>query len=604
MKYILIIFVFIVSSLAEEDKGWNSLPAETVAAFRLNLSEDALSDIQVNTKLGRQVFSKERFSQFIKIIQKHSLTNPKLAAIMAEVRSAGFSLDELLQICHSKIGFGVLPETHGDDTYWTILGWADLKGDLAHKTFAQLKEKSKAKLIKVSGREALLFVEENKTAQTLLVELEGQLLVAINDLDEKSKNRKVRSKSVTDSVASGEFIESRKLTSDKGSKEASLLLCKKHLSSFVDDLKSSKLGTFAKTFKETQIDSNRVSEGKRVMDFHVNVAKILHVVEPGNKQVKMLGLGGLESFSTTLALSGNSLNSSFFIEAAEPREGILGLLNQPRIESRPPAWVPADINSYNHISFDFELLLTQLKKIASKQFGPAAVENRVKKADLSLQAFVGIKLESLLKSFGQSIMVLDYGVNLADKKADFLQSNVAVVIPFDNNKILDRVIEIMTPFAANSGIMRNDKLGFKGLSFDTPDFTGGFFMGHKFIILTSGEGVDDKLLNSIAAPNSAQSLVNSSAYKAFAAKEKVPDGILFSYGDLSKNGVVLYDVVKKMIDQNQALINLNKRDRSFINEMIQNLPSKKELEGIFGISHGYAYPDKSGVTFKGTIELP
>ena len=58
---------------AQQKSAWESLPEDTIAAMRIDFSEDISSQIQNNTRLGRQVFSPVRIQKIKDILIKNML---------------------------------------------------------------------------------------------------------------------------------------------------------------------------------------------------------------------------------------------------------------------------------------------------------------------------------------------------------------------------------------------------------------------------------------------------------------------------------------------------------------------------------------------------
>ncbi|WP_169980858.1 hypothetical protein [Tautonia rosea] len=92
--------------------------------------------------------------------------------------------------------------------------------------------------------------------------------------------------------------------------------------------------------------------------------------------LRTLGVDQLKAVGGTLDLATGDYDSisKTFVYAPGPRAGILRLVQMPPIAPTPEAWVPADVSSYQTISWDLNAAYTALGDLVN-MFLPGALEN-------------------------------------------------------------------------------------------------------------------------------------------------------------------------------------------------------------------------------------
>ncbi|MEW4570257.1 hypothetical protein AB1L88_20515 [Tautonia sp. JC769] len=92
--------------------------------------------------------------------------------------------------------------------------------------------------------------------------------------------------------------------------------------------------------------------------------------------LRTLGVDQLKAVGGTVDLATGDYDSisKTFVYAPGPRAGILRLFQMPPIEGTPEAWVPADVSSYQTISWDLGAAYTALGDLVN-MFLPGAIEN-------------------------------------------------------------------------------------------------------------------------------------------------------------------------------------------------------------------------------------
>ena len=87
--------------------------------------------------------------------------------------------------------------------------------------------------------------------------------------------------------------------------------------------------------------------------------------------------------------------------------------------------------------------------------------------------------------------------------------------------------------------------------------------------------------------------------------ENPEKSIMFTYGDAAKMAPMVYQTISQMVTREDILRDISSdREKAFVNDLLDLLPSETEVEGVFGNSHSVALPVKSGFILKSSIDLP
>lgn len=101
--------------------------------------------------------------------------------------------------------------------------------------------------------------------------------------------------------------------------------------------------------------------------------------ENGNLQqvegiLQAIGLNNLKSISAVLDMNSDKYDQvlKIFVAAPQPAQGILRLLQMPRLAMKPEAWVPATVSSYQSQSWDLDEAFNGFVELVN-QFAPGTV---------------------------------------------------------------------------------------------------------------------------------------------------------------------------------------------------------------------------------------
>ncbi|MCM8541719.1 MAG: hypothetical protein NE328_15730 [Lentisphaeraceae bacterium] len=636
LKITAVVSLIPAALFGQKQTGWNSLPEDTIAAVNVNFSKNITDKIQNNTNLGKKVFNQQKFNQLKTIIQNHASVNPEMAAGLAWLKASGFELDDIFGLFNNNMGFGILPGSAGSQKYFTVLFWADFNDELINKIYKFIDDKAgeqkKRVDIELDGEKVIHLFAGKDTAHVMITRLGHRLIVTISDFDKNSKygefsdgdvkaledafQKKSSNGELKIKPFQDEFVEGAETQPESSSKVAASNalgeLLKGNTARFLMAQKGEG-GEFARRLLSKPGVANARPVGDMVIEGYLDIAKAIELSGEGTSEIELLGLNNLEGIALWSAIDGNESNTSIFVSSPAPRKGLLTLLDQPKTDALPPAWVPENVMNYSHLSFDFNILYNVIKKIASSQLGAGAVDAQEQTANNTLKALMETDIKGLVNSFGKKIYQVNFGFEMqSNSNANALGLNAlpvnktAVVIEFTNEKVMRKLIELAGAFLQQPGITKSQEHGFDGFRIENPMFKGSIFYGQQKLVISIGEGTTEMILSAMAnPPKGADALINSKKFIDFIKSKKPEKSSVFSYGDASKMAPSIYSALSQLITREQVLADIsNEREKAFANDLLDLLPTESDVEGIFGISHSVGMPIESGFIFKSTVELP
>ena len=372
----------------------------------MDFSEDLLLKLRDKTSLGKTILSKKNIAHFVEIVKKHSLVNPKLAAILAELRSSGFTIDELARILNSKLGVALIPEDNDGNIYWSLVAWAEMGEGIASKIIASLSERNQGKVISLNGQKGLAFQNDWETSFTILSAHNNSLILVSSDIDEKLKNKSANQKQTKSSKLKFGFQQS------KGEPIASKHVCSQRFSSFIHSHSGSGVSKFINKLNKGKLYKEKNPTGRRVIEYHVDFGFLKKLLADDINKLEMTGFSKLKHISGLVSYENKFMKSQSFVETETPRTSLLKLMDQPKISLEIEDWITDEVNAYSHMSMDMEFMYGQIKEMLSHQFGKAAVVDKLKEANMHCRAFIGHDIKTILSGFGNKVTFLDYGLSL------------------------------------------------------------------------------------------------------------------------------------------------------------------------------------------------
>ena len=513
LKITAVVSLIPAALFGQKQTGWNSLPEDTIAAVNVNFSKNITDKIQNNTNLGKKVFNQQKFNQLKTIIQNHASVNPEMAAGLAWLKASGFELDDIFGLFNNNMGFGILPGSAGSQKYFTVLFWADFNDELINKIYKFIDDKAgeqkKRVDIELDGEKVIHLFAGKDTAHVMITRLGHRLIVTISDFDKNSKygefsdgdvkaledafQKKSSNGELKIKPFQDEFVEGAETQSESSAKVAASNalgeLLKGNTARFLMAQKGEG-GEFARRLLSKPGVANARPVGDMVIEGYLDIAKAIELSGEGTSEIELLGLNNLEGIALWSAIDGNESNTSIFVSSPAPRKGLLTLLDQPKTDALPPAWVPENVMNYSHLSFDFNILYNVIKKIASSQLGAGAVDAQEQTANNTLKALMETDIKGLVNSFGKKIYQVNFGFEMqSNSNANALGLNAlpvnktAVVIEFTNEKVMRKLIELAGAFLQQPGITKSQEHGFDGFRIENPMFKGSIFYGQQKLVI-------------------------------------------------------------------------------------------------------------------------
>ena len=607
-----------ITSFAQKTSGWNSLPEETVAALRMNFSEAILKKMQTNTKLGATVLNQTKINSLKELILKQAEMDSKFATGIAELRKAGFELNDIFALGNSNMGFGVIP----DKNAFTVLMWADIKEKMMNKMYAQVQLKSgkgkKRTDIELAGQKVIYLTGGKDGSHAMISRIGNRLILALCNTGDAVKNigsnfdeseddpfgpNSSKSDSLKITPFQDEFVEGDSSDSDEQAPKVNNLalegVIKKNFARFIIAQKGNGGGFASAALNKPGMAQAR-PEGEVICEGYVDITKLMKHLSAQSAGMfidkKLLDMDNLQALSMWQSFDGKNLNSSFFLSCPQPRTGVLSILEQADLAVTPPNWVPANVKTYSHMSFDFMKLFDVVKTAAAAQMGQPVVDQQVARADTTLRALLQISVKELLGGFGKQMYMVDFGA-----------SDAAFVMGFNNPTFMSKAFEWLSPLVASQGIVRTKVQGFDGFTFKQKGVEISLFYGKKHIVFTTGKETLNTVISLISnPPKGKDALAASDKFQAFLAKESLGKSMAFSYGDGSKKGTEIFQILNSGGMTKEKILKdiSDKAEKAFVKGLLDLMPTENDLNGVLGFTHAEIKKMPSGFIMKSKTALP
>jgi hypothetical protein len=338
-----------------------------------------------------------------------------------------------------------------------------------------------------------------------------------------------------------------------------------------------------------------------------------------------LGADRLGMLLFRMTLDGTNLRSGLFLAAPAPRQGIFALLDQPAIASVPPAWVPADVVQYGHVSVDLGSAYRQMKQWAIGQFADEAQETFTN-LENQFSAMLQEQPDKLLSSLGHQHTVLGFETSLpvvgasgeaSDDEAPEADDHIAIVWQVKESETWARIVQAIGVFAGmTQGAARaTEEQGFRGWRLNTESHAAGLVLGKGSLVLGLGEGTLERTLSCLNHPPQGPDALHTSVlFSRAQALLPLDMGIGFELTDGNRyvKGMRRWiEASLKRFDELRARAagddrsddNENARNAPPIKDFLELLPSEEELDGVLGVSVGQTQVNDQGLISQSVSEL-
>ncbi len=335
------------------------------------------------------------------------------------------------------------------------------------------------------------------------------------------------------------------------------------------------------------------------------------------KLVKGLGLDTLGPLGWRMALDGNLLGAGIFASVPSPRSGIFSLVDQTPIAAEPPAWVSADVVSYEQFSFDLAKAYARIKSMVIELVGDqsrAGIDFIESQVTRTVQADPA----SLLGALGTrhiAIGLMPRTEAKPDDEGEMSTGRSGMVWEVKDETLLRRVMQIGATMTGQDPL---EEQGFMGLRIQQPQFQGGVFLGRGFLVVGAGDSAIESLLSMLRSPPAGEaSLTGSSIYRR-ACELLAPEACLtYQLTDNNRNMKAARQIVVNTLelikkhqqagdddDDNELNSAFDKLNPEMIDKLLELLPSESELDGALGVGVSQMKANENGVVSRSVVELP
>lgn len=569
---------------------FESLPAETIAAFRFDNSPETLAEYVDNTKIGKLLFSDEKISQYKSLIEELIESEDEGGNFLQKLGELGLELDDLYEMVSSHVGVAMVEqEVPGHLDMPTILAWAEMREGVASRALQAVLEGS----------------AENETLERIDLELPGGPGARIRDLSDGSsylvaqmENRFIFAlgnvrEPITDMDAAKVF------------ENAELEALGQFMSAQQGDG-----GEFLSTlYADPGLNEARPDFYAR-LELLGDISSALQFVPAQSMQaLQAIELDKLTKIGVWSGFVDMEERSVMFLGAPAPRSGIATLMENEFFEFQPPAWVPSSVNSYTAASFDMNKLYDFALDIAKKFAAPEQVEQQVAMANGQLQAMLQADIPTLLSAFGDKMHLVEYPIEMVSmttpegETVDVPRASQAMVMDFTRPEILQAGIAMLSsmPQNPNSGFELIDEQGFSGMRMENPS-QGTVTLAHgmgKLVMAVGAPQTSSRIFSTLTnLPEGENALSNDPELREYLAETGVKPGMLFSYSRGEQMLKNLVPVFESLADSMRA--SSGEESAELLDRVIELFPSEDELEGLLGIAFSRAYHNESGMILEGS----
>ncbi|MBK1879105.1 hypothetical protein [Pelagicoccus mobilis] len=577
------------SSFGALNSPFESLPAETIAAFRFDNSPETLEQYVDNTKMGQLLFSDEKIAEYKAFIEKLIESEEAGGNFIQKLGEVGLELDDLYEMATSHIGGAVVDHpVPGHLSMPTILIWAEMSDGVAERAFQAVLEGSAENEgiertdLELPGGPGARIRKIADGSSFLVAQIENRFLFAIGNVREE----------IADMEAARVFEEAEL--------EALGLFMTAQLEGggeFLSDF-----------YADAGVSSVRPSYETR-LELLGDVQRLLDFVPPQNRQmVESLDINDFNKIGVWSGFVDMEERSILYFGAPAPRKGVAKLFENEFFEFQPPAWVPSSVNTYTAASFDMMKLYDFALETAKKFAPPEQVEQQLGMVNAQLQMSLQTDIETLLSSFGTRIHMLEYPIELVSvdvgegNNVDIPQSSQAIVMDFTRPEILQAGMAMIGAMAQNpaSGFELVDEMGFSGVRMKQPG-QGSVTIAHglgKLVFAIGTDNTSSRIFSTLTTvPEGEDALAGNSELRDYLSEAGVKQGTMFSY---SQGDKVLKNLVPVFQTLSDTMSTAAGEDAGeLVDDLVNLLPKEEELEGLLGITFSRMYYNDAGIVLEG-----
>lgn len=573
-------------SAADLHSPFESLPSETIAAFRFDNSPEVLDAYVEQTRIGQLLLSEEKISEYKGFIEALIESEDKGENFVSKLGEVGLELDDLYEMVGSHIGAAVVQQPVPEHLSMpTIFVWAEMRDGVAERAYNAVLEGSSENEeieridLELPGGPGARIRNTKDGSSFLVAQLGDRFFFAIGNVMEPITT-----------IEEAEVFENAELEALGQFLAAQLDGGGDFLTSFYSD---------------SGLSDARPDYATR-LEVLGDVQELLGFLPPQYRQ--MVEAFEFDKFTKVGLWSGfvdMEERSTVFIGAPSPRSGIATLMENEFFEFQPPEWIPSNVNAYTVASFDMNKLYDLAIGLAKKFMPPEQVEQQVAMANGQLQMMLQSDITTLMSAFGQRIHVLEYPMEMVAVEGTSLQlprSSQAMVMDFTRPEILQAGMAMLAQVAQGpaAGIQLVDEQGFTGVRISDPA-QGVVTIAHgmgKLVFAVGTEQTSSRIFSTLTnLPEGEDSLANSVAFREFVSGNNIKPAALFSY---SRGEEILKNLVPVFKSMSSSMkVSAGSDAAEMMDKVIDLFPSEEELEGLLGITFSRMYHNESGIILEG-----
>ncbi|MDQ8200327.1 hypothetical protein QEH56_19340 [Pelagicoccus enzymogenes] len=577
-------------SAADLNSPFESLPAETLAAFRFDNSPETLDQYVDNTRLGQLLFSEAKIAEYKSFIEDLIESEDEGGNFISRLGEVGLELDDLYRMVGSHFGAAVVNQEVPEHLPMpTFLVWAEMGEGVAERAFTAVLEGS----------------IENEEIERTDLELPGGPGARIKNLTDGSSF-------LVSQLGNRFFFAIGNVMQPITSMDEAKVFENAELEALGQFMAAQQEGGgefLTRFYADSGIGEVRPDYPTR-LELLGDLGAVFDFIPPQNRQLfEALEFDAFTKLGVWSGFVDMQERSTIFVGSPTPRSGIATLLENEFFEFQPPEWVPSNVNAYTVAAFDMNKVYDFALDMAKKFMPPEQVEQQLAMANGQLQMTLQSDIPTLMSAFGKRIHVLEYPIEVVSMEnpngtsLDLPRASQAMVMDFTRPEILQAGMAMIAGMAQNpaAGIELVDEQGFAGVRVQDPA-QGVVTIAHgmgKLVFAVGSEETSSRIFSALTNPPQGENaLVNSSEFRSFIADANVKPGVLFSY---SRGEEILKNLVPVFKSLGTSMRATAGEDAAGLMERaIALFPSEEELDGLLGITFSRMYHNDHGIILEGS----
>lgn len=652
---IAIVLWFSACAIAAEDRSsFESLPTQTVLAVRMPEPAAVMQKLTETTRLGNVMFGDNRLTRLMEVLKNHS--GEEWEEFASDLAKVGLTPEELPKYLQGDMGYALvmvdrqikLTDEH-DAPMLVGLLWLTPGAEQAAKLVEaiakaveldndenQTKFKIRRTDIELAGQKVMQFakpvIETDVDDEEFGVGMDGQPKDApapaqLNEEHVDQSNLFVAQIGgrvlIAHTFDQSEDVyhqlneEGKKIDYDQlsGSEQAAGVLAR-FIAAHGDEGAS-----YSAYLSQTPGLTRAMPQGQSILEVYGDMRTFWKLAEVSIDQddeddkkafefIKALGVTDINVAAMKLTLLGNSMRAGIFLSAPAPRKVIGTLFEQPVLQPAPPAWVPADVTEYSHLSFDLGKAYELIRQVVIEKFGDDA-KMAFDQADMTLQNMTQSDLKTVLSGLGKvhsSVRFISRFDPNVEEQNPGDQTRMAVIWKLENEPAWTRMIQALAPFTMQFGdqLKAADEQGFTGWRLNLPQMQASIMIGKGHMALSLGNEVTEQVLTVLRnPPAAADSLGSADWYKRATQAFEFQPGFAFTVTDSARMIDAMIPMLKGLVQgMIQKETGHDEEAKALWEEIMEIMPDAQAFKGTLDVSGSQGRTTDDGMVIESFTILP